>query len=64
MDVLSKGSVSEVIYAKSCERRFVKKKELASELGLLDSEMESATKNGIADGSLVLLPDDTIVSDS
>jgi selenocysteine-specific elongation factor len=64
MDVLSKGTVSEVIYAKSCERRFVKQKELASELGMLGHEMAAATESGIANGSLVVLPDDTIVSDS
>ncbi len=64
MDVLSNGSISEVIYAKSCERRFVKQKELASELGLLGHEMTAAAKDGLADGSLAVLPDDTIVSDS
>ena len=64
MDVLSNGSISEVIYAKSCERRFVKRKELASELGLLGHEMAAAAESCIADGSLVVLPDDTILSDS
>ena len=64
MDVLANGSISEVIYAKSCERRFVKQKELASELGLLDHEMAAAAESGIADGSLVVLPDNTILSDS
>lgn len=64
MDVLSKGSISEIIYAKACERRFVKKSGLANELGLLDHEMEAASEAQIADGSLIVLPDDTIVSDS
>ncbi|MBQ3370867.1 MAG: selenocysteine-specific translation elongation factor [Mogibacterium sp.] len=64
MDVLSGGSVSEIIYAKACERRFVRQQELASELGLLPQEMASAATGGIADGTLVILPDDTIVSDS
>ena len=64
MDVLSRGTIDEIIYAKACERRFVKQKELASELGLLGHEMAAATESGIADGSLVVLPDDTIVSDS
>ena len=64
MDVLSDGSVSDIIYAKACERRFVRQKELASELGLLDREMAEAEENGIADGSLVILPDDTIVGDT
>ena len=64
MDVLSGGSVSEIIYAKACERRFVRQQELASELGLLPHEMASAAAGGIADGTLVILPDDTIVSDS
>lgn len=63
MDVLTNGSVSEIIYAKACERRFVKQKELASELGILSHEMKAAAEDGIADGSLVVLPDDTIVSD-
>ena len=64
MDVLSRGTIDEIIYAKACERRFVKQKELASELGLLGHEMAAAAESGIADGSLVVLPDDTIVSDS
>ena len=64
MDVLSGGSISEIIYAKACERRFVRQQELASELGLLPHEMDSAASGGIADGTLVILPDDTIVSDS
>jgi len=64
MDVLSHGTVSEIIYAKASERRFVRQGELASELGLLGHEMAAAAEKGIAEGSLVVLPDDTIVSDS
>ena len=64
MDVLSHGTVSEIIYAKACERRFVKQKELASELGLLPQEMAAAAEGGIADRTLVVLQDDTIVSDT
>ena len=63
MEVLAGGSVSEIIYAKACGRRFVKQKELAFELGLLEREMTAASEKGISDGSLVVLPDDTIVSD-
>ena len=64
MDVLNNGSVSEIIYAKACERRFVKQSELASELGLLSHEMAEATKGGLEDGTLVVLPDGTIISDT
>ncbi|MBR1986025.1 MAG: selenocysteine-specific translation elongation factor [Mogibacterium sp.] len=64
MEVLSHGQVSEIIYAKACERRFVRQKELASELGLLGHEMAAAAEDGISSGSLIVLPDDTIVSDS
>ncbi len=64
MDVLSGGSISEIIYAKSCERRFVKKQDLASELGLLGHEMDEASDEGLKNGSLILLPDGTIVSDT
>lgn len=64
MEVLSGGTVSEIIYAKACERRFVKQSELAHELGLTEYEMASAAESGIADGTLIVLPDDTIVSDS
>lgn len=64
MDVLSHGSIAQIIYAKACERRFVKQNELASEIGLLRHEMASAAENGIAEGSLIVLPDDTIISDS
>ena len=62
MDVLSHGTISEIIYAKAGERRFVKQKELACELGLLSHEMAAATESGINDGSLVVLPDDTLVN--
>ena len=64
MEVLSGGSLSEIIYAKASERRFVKRKELAKELGLLDHEMDAESAGGIADGTLIVLSDDTIVSDS
>jgi len=64
MDVLSHGTVSEIIYAKASERRFVRQGELASELGLLGHEMAAAAEKGVSEGSLVVLPDDTIVSDS
>jgi selenocysteine-specific elongation factor len=64
MEVLSEGSLSEIIYAKAGERRFVRQRELAKELGLLDHEMDSASEGGIADGSLIVLPDETIVNDS
>ncbi|MBR3329988.1 MAG: selenocysteine-specific translation elongation factor [Mogibacterium sp.] len=64
MEVLSHGQVSEIIYAKACERRFVRQKELASELGLLGHEMAAAAEDGISSGSLIVLPDDTIISDS
>ena len=62
--MLSHGSAGEIIYAKACERRFVRQKELASELSLPGHEMAEAVENGISAGSLVVLPDDTIVSDS
>ena len=62
MDVLSHGTINEIIYAKAGERRFVKQKELAAELGLLGHEMAAAAESGIADGSLVVLPDDTLVN--
>ena len=64
MDVLNNGSISEIIYAKACERRFVKQSELASELGLLSHEMAEAAKGGLEDGTLVVLPDGTIISDT
>ena len=64
MDILSHGTVSEIIYAKASERRFVRQGELASELALLGHEMAAAAEKGISEGSLVVLPDDTIVSDS
>ena len=64
MEVLANGSLSEIIYAKACERRFVRVKDLTSELGLLDNEMAGASEAGIAAGSLIVLPDDTLVSDT
>ena len=64
MDVLSHGSISDIIYAKACEWRFTRQKDLARELGLLDNEMAAAAEAAIAAGTLVVLPDNTIVSDS
>ena len=64
MEILSKGSDSDIIYAKSGERRFVRKNELAAELGLLDAEMEAASADMTADGRIIELPDGTLVSDS
>ena len=37
MDVLANGSLEEIIYAKAGERRFVRQKELAHELGILEA---------------------------
>ena len=64
MDVLAKGSIDEIIYAKAGERRFVRQKELARELGLLDAEMKTAAAENIASGALTVLPDDTLVNDN
>ena len=64
MDILSGGSLSDIIYAKAGERRFVRQKELAHELGILEGEMQAAAKNGLDTGKLTVLPDDTLVSDA
>ena len=64
MEVLSGGTLSDVIYTKACERRFARKKEIAHELGLLPAEMDAASESRLSDGSLRLLPDDTLLSDS
>ena len=64
MDVLMNGSVSEIIYAKACERRFVNRKSLLPNSDFSVMRWQQLLKAGIADGSLVVLPDDTIVSDS
>ena len=64
MEVLAKGGISEIIYAKACERRFVRQHELALELGLLGHEMDAASEAGLSSGSLILLPDGTLVSDN
>ncbi len=59
MEILDKGSISEVILARAGERRPVRKNELARELGLLPDEMESAVRS--AEG-LIVLPDSTLIS--
>ena len=64
MEVLSKGGIEEIIYAKAGERRFVRQGDLARELGLLDSEMQQASAEGIGSGALTLLPDGTLVNDA
>ena len=64
MDILSGGSLSDIIYAKAGERRFVRQKELAHELGILEGEMQAAAKDGLDTGKLTVLPDDTLVSDA
>ena len=63
MDILANGSIEEIIYAKAGERRFVRQKDLAHELGLLDGEMKKAAEAGIGSGALTVLPDDTLVND-
>ena len=63
MRVLSEGSISEIIYSKAGGRRFIRKYELAHELGLLSHEMDAACESGLEDGSLILLPDGTLISD-
>ena len=63
MDVLAKGSIDEIVYAKAGERRFIRQKDLAHELGLLGSEMKKLTEAGTESGALAVLPDDTIVND-
>lgn len=63
MDVLANGSLSDTIYAKAGERRFVRQKELAHELGMLENEMQDAAADGIESGKLTVLADDTLVSD-
>ncbi|MBQ9272221.1 MAG: selenocysteine-specific translation elongation factor [Mogibacterium sp.] len=64
MDILSGGSIEEIVYAKACERRFIKSRELGAELGMLDKETDAVTAKGLADGTLTLLSDDTLLSDS
>ena len=63
MDILAGGSIDEIIYAKAGERRFVRQKDLAHELGILDAEMKKAIEAGIGSGALTVLPDDTLVND-
>ena len=64
MDILAGGTVDEIIYAKASVMSFIRQKELAHELGMLDSEMSEAAARGAACGKLTLLPDDTLVSDA
>ena len=63
MDILADGSIGEIIYAKTGERRFVKQDELADELGLLHSEMDELAGKAVSEGSVVRLADSTLVND-
>ena len=63
MEVMAKGSIEDIVYAKAGERRFVRHDALASELGLLPSEMKAVTEAGKAEEKLAVLPDDTLLSD-
>jgi len=64
MDILAGGSVDEIIHAKAGERRFVRQKDLAHELGLLEGEMKAHADRGTQAGTLTVLPDGTLVSDA
>ena len=64
MDILAKGSLSDIVYAKAGERRFVRQKDLAHELGLLDEEMKAEVSALAESGKLTVLSDDTLVSDA
>ena len=63
MEIMAKGSSDDITYAKAGERRFVRKRELAHELGLLESEMDRLVESGMAEGRLTVLSDDTLVND-
>ena len=64
MDILANGSIEEIVHSKAGERRFVRQHELADELGLLHSEMDELIRKLSAEGSVVRLTDDTLVSDA
>ena len=62
MEILSGGSIGEIITAKAGEYRFIRQEELARELGLLPEEMEIQVQTLTADGALIKFPDRTLVS--
>ena len=62
VSVLDHGTAGEIIKVKTGERRFVRQKELAGELGITQAEMSAAAEAGIAEGSLVRLGDGTLLS--
>ena len=63
MDILANGSIEEIVYAKTGERRFARQYELADELGLLHAEMEELVAKAASEGSVIRLSDMTLVSD-
>ena len=62
MDVLAEGNLSDIILMKAGERRFFRQRELAHELGLLESEMQTAADAETAAGTLIRLSDGTLMS--
>ncbi len=62
MEILEKGSLADVVTAKSGGRRFVKQAVLTAELGLLPAEMESIVAS--APDRIVRLSDGTLISDA
>ena len=60
MDILASGSISEIIAAKSSERRFVRQDELGRELGLLPEETEKLVRE-LSGTSVIKLQDGTLL---
>ena len=62
LEVMDRGNIADIIGVKSGERRFVKQKELACELGMTQAEMSAEAEAGIVRGDLIRLGDGTLLS--
>jgi selenocysteine-specific elongation factor len=60
MEILEKGSITDITEAKAGERRFIRQNVLANELGLLPAEMETVVTS--APDRIIRLSDGTLLS--
>lgn len=62
VELLDKGELADIIEMKTGQRRFLKKPELAHELGILTEELDEILKKEAEEGRIVELPDGSLLS--
>lgn len=64
MDIMARGSLTDILLSKTDGNRFVKQDELAEELGILKTEMADCADAAVKEGSIVRPDDGTVLSGS